>query len=78
MAAAGEKKHEYCHDHDFTIQSIQNYYRRLYLNVYDYDWKINNSMEKCNLTMPLEQLENLNSVYGITLVLRSIYYHDRL
>jgi hypothetical protein len=23
-------------------------------------------MEKCNLTMPLEQLENLNSVDGIT------------
>jgi len=66
MAMADGHKQEYCDDHDFTIQSIQSYYKWLYLNVYDYDWKINNSMEKCNLTMPLEQLENLNSVDGIT------------
>lgn len=78
MAMADGHKQEYCDDHDFTIQSIQSYYKWLYLNVYDYDWKINNSMEKCNLTMPLEQLENLNSVDGITQVLRSIFYHDTL
>jgi hypothetical protein len=46
--------------------------------VFDYDWKINYSMEKCNLTMPLEELESLNSVDEITGVLRSIFYHDTL
>ena len=46
--------------------------------MYDYDWKINNSMEKCNLTMSLERLDKLNSVDEITSVLRSIFYHDTL
>jgi hypothetical protein len=67
-----------CHDHEFAIQSTQNFFRKLFLNVYDYDWKINNSMEKCNLTMTLERLDNLNSVDEITSVLRSIFYHDTL
>ena len=64
--------------HQYTIDTVQNYYKKLYLNVFDYDWKINASMEKCNLTMPLEELESLNSVDEITGVLRSIFYHDTL
>ena len=35
-------------------------------------------MDKCNLTMPLEDMESLNSVDEITGVLRSIFYHDTL
>jgi hypothetical protein len=65
-------------DHDFTIQSIQHYYKRLFLNVFDLDWKINNSMHLCNLTMPLDEIDKLTSVDDITQVLRSIFYHDTL
>lgn len=48
-----EQKGDTCSDYDFTIESIQNYYRQVYQYAFDYDWKINNTMEKCNLTMPV-------------------------
>jgi len=35
-------------------------------------------MEKCNLTLPIDQIEKLNNVDDITHVLRSIFYHDTL
>lgn len=65
-------------EHHFAVKSIQNYYKQLYLNVFDLDWKINNSMHRCNLTMPLEDIDKLTSVDDITQVLRSIFYHDTL
>ena len=53
----------------------------MYRQSFDYDWKINNAMEKCNLTMPTgvdNSLENLGSVESITKVLRSIFYYDTM
>jgi hypothetical protein len=75
-----EQKGDTCTDYDFTIDSIQSYYKQVYQYTYDYEWKINNTMEKCNLTMPvgMEQMENLGSVEQITKVLRSIFYYDTM
>jgi len=50
----------------------------MYRNIYDFDFKIHKSMDKCNLTMSLERLEKLNSVDEISAVLRAIFYHDTL
>jgi hypothetical protein len=67
-------------EHLLNIKSIQNFYKILYQEVYDHDYKINKTMEKCNLTMPIDLLdiENLSNVEIITKFLRSIFYHDTL
>ena len=64
---------EFAHNHsqdDFALENIQYFYEVLYNHTYDYDWKIHNSMRKCNLTMPWEQMIEINSVESISQMLR--------